>query len=161
MNPLNPFHIGLYTVRPAVNDDLASLRSLVPMLYREDGDTDFPAENIERTFDTFEKNPHLGIILIIELDEKIIGYTIIATYYSNEYGGTLVCFDEVFVLPEHRGKGIGTNLLTTLMSKRPFNAVGCWIEVSSRNKRASDLYERLGFKPFKYNVLMYEYPVEE
>mmetsp|Transcript_15922 Transcript_15922/g.47893 ORF Transcript_15922/g.47893 Transcript_15922/m.47893 type:complete len:243 (+) Transcript_15922:52-780(+) len=55
---------------------------------------------------------------------------------------------EVAVVPAHRRKGIGTRLLTTLLSAKRIQdaaATTAWLEVKSGNEAAVALYNGLGF----------------
>ena len=75
----------------------------------------------------------------------VCGYALLIPYWSNEFGGTLLFVDELFVDEAHRGQGIARSFLTFLAGDRPYRAVALALEVSPRNERARALYESLGF----------------
>jgi ribosomal protein S18 acetylase RimI-like enzyme len=52
---------------------------------------------------------------------------------------------QVFVLPEHRGAGLGTALASAAIAAAP-DAEDLWI-CADDDARAKHLYERLGFRP--------------
>jgi ribosomal protein S18 acetylase RimI-like enzyme len=59
----------------------------------------------------------------------------------------------VAVLPEHRGQGVGTRLLSLARSHaRNIGLSELSIIVFERNIRASALYERVGFRPVKRSL---------
>ena len=81
------------------------------------------------------------------------GYALLIPYWSNEFGGTLLFVDEMFVIPEARNHGIGRSFFKYLEKVRPFDAVALALEVSPGNKGARRLYESLGFHPRENSTL--------
>ena len=79
------------------------------------------------------------------LQKNAVGYLVICFDYSLEYGGKGAWVDELFVAAEHRGKGIGTELLDLAETvSRELGARMLHLEVSHGN-RAVELYQRRGF----------------
>ena len=65
---------------------------------------------------------------------------------TSKYGG----IQNVGITPAHRGRGVGTALLTAAL--RGFQQVGlprAYLEVTAQNERAVRLYKRLGFQRTK------------
>jgi GNAT superfamily N-acetyltransferase len=63
-----------------------------------------------------------------------------------EHGGLVAWLDELFVLPEHRGRGIGRALLRRALEVA--NEKGCRaldLEVDFEHAQAERLYRREGF----------------
>ncbi len=60
-------------------------------------------KKISRTFLAFAKDPAKGETLVIEKDKKIIGYALLANFWSNEWGGNVLFLDEIYLKPEFRG----------------------------------------------------------
>jgi predicted GNAT family acetyltransferase len=48
--------------------------------------------------------------------------------------------------PAHRGKGFAANLIWQLVRNHRREGLVSWLHVSSENRRAIDLYLRMGFK---------------
>jgi ribosomal protein S18 acetylase RimI-like enzyme len=70
------------------------------------------------------------------------------TLRANELGGEVCTIDELYVDPEHRRRGCGTELLEGLSGRAaPWasSAVALTLEVTPDNVYARRLYERLGF----------------
>ena len=130
-------------------DDTQHLPKLVPMmqaLYEEDES----ASTVD--YSRFEDNvkfilahEYRGRIFLFSKGESIVGYAILIPYWSNEFGGTLLFVDELYVVPEARNQGIGRSFFTFLDETRPFDAIALALEVSPQNLRARQLYESLGF----------------
>ncbi|MDR1699505.1 MAG: GNAT family N-acetyltransferase [Prevotellaceae bacterium] len=102
-----------------------------------------------RTFEEAMKgNPYLRV-LMIEVDNQIVGYALLSFTYSNEAGGMVVLVEEVQIDKPQRGKGIGTELLHFLEKEYP-NAKRFRLEVTRNNLRAIELYEKLGYERLDY-----------
>ena len=76
------------TYRQFRTSDKKTVVELIKSLYREDpeGKPVFD-EKINKTFNQLTKHPDKGTIMIVEVDSKIIGYSILINFWSNEYGG--------------------------------------------------------------------------
>lgn len=76
---------------------------------------------------------------IILLDEKPVGRMIVARH---DYA---IRFVDFALLPEARGKGIGTRLFREVLDEAAATSRPCLLKVLKANPRAVQLYERLGF----------------
>jgi GNAT superfamily N-acetyltransferase len=91
--------------------------------------------------------PLRGRIVLFQEHLSLCGYALLIPYWSNEFAGTLLFVDEMFVIPEARNRGIGRNFFKFLRETRPFDAVALALEVNPTNAGARRLYESLGFRP--------------
>jgi ribosomal protein S18 acetylase RimI-like enzyme len=122
---------------------------MVYQLYREDpGAKQMTPNKVSQTVNQLRNNPNKGRILIFETEGRIVGYAILIFYWSNEYGGDIVHIDELYVKPEHRGRGIAAAFLKQL-HRQSYGAVALELEVTPSNTRALHYYKRLGFKETK------------
>ena len=136
--------------RPATPGDLPDLIRLVEALYAEDPSPQNPDSGHTRlTFSEFERHPEKGDIRVFEYDGNVAGYAILVWFWSNEYGGNKLVVDEIYVLPEYRGKGISTAFFQFLTAHFAASAVALELEVTPGNAAARRLYERLGFRKAK------------
>ena len=91
-------------------------------------------------------DPLLGRVLVADVDGEIAGVAVMSWVFSLEHGGRSVWLDELYVLPEHRGHGVGTALLRAACARASADgAVAMDLEVEAGHERAFDLYARLGF----------------
>lgn len=132
----------------------AEVLSMMHALYAEDEavspvDQSRFAANVE--FLVF--HPSSGSIVLFRERETLVGYALLIPYWSNEFGGTLLYVDELFVVPEARRRGIGTAFLILIEKHRPFEAVALALEVSPGNASARRLYQSIGFHPSR-NILL-------
>jgi ribosomal protein S18 acetylase RimI-like enzyme len=101
--------------------------------------------------------PCRGRIILFSEVGLLRGYALLIPYWSNEFGGTLLYVDEMFVMPEVRNRGIGRSFFRFLDEEKPFEAVAVALEVSPSNAAALRLYESLGFSHRENSVLTYRF----
>lgn len=116
-------------------------------------DKPLSAEFAERTFAQFKAHPDQGGIIVFEADTELVGYAILINFWSNEFGGNVLNVDELYVVPNWRGQGIGTGLMEYLITTKYNQAVMLQLEVSPDNERARKLYTSLGFVTYKNETL--------
>lgn len=139
--------------RPMDASEQELVRTMIKAFYQNaetdvvpDGDSGMNDEKITRTFRQFQAWPQTGTILVIENQAGIIGYSILVNFWSNEYGGTILVIDELYVSEPFRGKGVGSAFLKHLIRSRYNHWVGLKLEVLPYNTDALRLYEKLGFR---------------
>jgi ribosomal protein S18 acetylase RimI-like enzyme len=132
-------------------EDQAALRSMIHSLYADDskGGDDHAAsdEHIDRTIERTRSHPDQVQLKIFKVNGVVAGYSLLTNYWSNEHGGLVLILDEVFVLPEFRGKGISSQFFKQLFEMPEYVMV--YLEVFPGNTSAFKLYERIGFKQFE------------
>lgn len=126
--------------------DKKEIIELIQNLYKEDSYVEnISLQKINRTIKELFLHNEKGSIFIIEEKEKIIGYAIIINYWSNEFGGNILFIDEIFILPDYRNFGVGTNFINYLIKNKINSSVGIQLEVTKANTNAKNFYEKLGF----------------
>ena len=84
----------------------------------------------------------------------ILGYGIVVFGYSIEFGGIDAFVDELYVVPSHRGRGIGTRILAGLEDAAKAGGSLCaHLEVDVDNAGALELYARLGYKAHQRHLM--------
>lgn len=111
-------------------------------------------DKIARTMRQSAEHPGSGRIQIFRENGAVAGYAILIPYWSNEYGGNIESIDELYVKPEWRGRGIGSQFLEHLAHNPPPNTVALHLEVTEQNEGAFRLYSRHGFKPVVYRHML-------
>lgn len=91
--------------------------------------------------------------LLLEDDGKTVGYSYLTQGYSAEAGGRMILIEELFLLPECRGKGYGSQVFQYLMDKYPGH-VRFRLEVTDVNQDAIRLYKKLGFDFLEYRQMI-------
>lgn len=136
---------------------LADLDSLLPLMrgyYRDDG-LAFDLERATRTLHRLLSEPQWGRVDLLRLDTTVVGYVAICFGFSLELGGNDAYIDELFVLPEHRGRGYASRAIHEIA--RQLSAAGLralHLEVDRDNAAAQQLYAGLGFERRERYFLM-------
>jgi GNAT superfamily N-acetyltransferase len=79
---------------------------------------------------------------------QIVGLAAISLAWTLEHGGKSAWLDELYVLPECRGRGVGRALLgQAVAAARELGCAAMDLEVDRDHSRAERLYRRAGFQP--------------
>lgn len=111
---------------------------------------DTPDQHFKDTFHAILEGSPLIEGYIFLLDGIRVGYGLIFITYSNEAGGLIYTWDEIYVLPEYRNHGLGTRYLEFCEETYKDKAALYRVEVEEENTGAISLYNRHG-----YNILPY------
>ena len=80
--------------------------------------------------------------------EKLMGYAMVATTFNCEYGLPCKWIEDLYILPDYRGRGIGGSFLDFVAARYPGALLR--LEVEEENEGAVALYKRHGFEVFPY-----------
>jgi len=90
---------------------------------------------------------------LVEKKEKI-GFFVLSLGYSPEHGGTDGFIDDIYIVPEHRGRGLGRAALDLALSESRNHGIRVLLlEVEADNDRAYHLYTSIGFTDTKRRLL--------
>jgi len=104
-------------------------------------------ERILRAIDGYLDHPELGFILIARRQKEIVGLACVSLIWTIEYGGKSCWLEELYVSPEARGTGTGSQLLNEVIKRaRQLECDAIDLEVESDHQRAEALYQRAGFR---------------
>ena len=85
---------------------------------------------------------------VFEENKEILGYGMIAKSFSTEFGKPCIWVEDLYLKPEYRGKGIGSQFFDYL--DQYYTDCIFRLEVEEENKRAIRLYEKCGFAVLPY-----------
>jgi len=133
------------TIRPAVPEDVGQIMAFIQALAEYEREPDaVTATEAELLRHGFGENPYFWC-LIAEADGVPAGFAFYFFDYSTWLGKPGLYLEDLFVLPEFRGRGIGKSLLQQLAAIALEK--GCarlkW-EVLDWNQPAIDFYEAAG-----------------
>jgi GNAT superfamily N-acetyltransferase len=133
-------------IEKATTADIAELSELLAILFHQEQEFK-PDHQLQAIgLQTIITNPDIGIILIARIDNKIIGMVNILYTVSTALGGRVGILEDMVVLPEHRGLGIGSDLLNAAITTARNN--GCLritLLTDNDNETAHAFYEKQGF----------------
>ena len=115
-----------------------------------------PDAYLERSFAEMMRSEEYLLGLIFELEGRTAGYALLCKTWSQEAGGPAIWIDELFVLEEYRGRGLGRELFASLESIAP--AARYRLEIEPDNLRAKKLYCSMGFEDLPYGQLVKDLP---
>ena len=108
------------------------------------------AEPLAKVLSNAVNEPACGFLLTARVDGQIVGVAYVATILSAEHCGIVAWLEELYVAPKHRGGGIGSGLVETVLERaRELGAVAIDLEVDEAHRQVATLYQGFGFRPLK------------
>lgn len=131
------------SITAAERDDC--VRLLVAQL-REHG-IDTPEESVRAAVEGVLEVPSRGRLVIVRDGADAIGVGYLSFLWTLEHGGPAAWLEELYVVPERRGEGVGTALLHAAFGiARIEGCVAIDLEVEASRDRVTSLYKREGFR---------------
>ena len=91
-------------------------------------------------------DPRHGFILLAQAGPRPVGLAYAAAHLSAEHGGLVGWLEELYVVPDSRGSGVGSALLREVLARAAqLGWRGVELEVVAGHERAVPLYLRHGF----------------
>lgn len=90
---------------------------------------------------------------VFEVDGIPAGYGMTAIGYATEAGGICIHIEDIYVLAQYRGQGIGTAFLEFVEDRYRDTAVRFRLEVEPGNEGADRVYRRMGYGELGYRQL--------
>jgi GNAT superfamily N-acetyltransferase len=125
-------------------------RALVELLAAQLGEHDVRLDRpgVVRAVAGLLARPERGRFLVAVERDQVVGFAALSFLWTVEHGGRAAWLDELYVLPERRGGGIGRALLrAALREAARAGAAAVDLEVEEGHERAALLYQREGFRP--------------
>ncbi|HTT41438.1 MAG TPA: GNAT family N-acetyltransferase [Steroidobacteraceae bacterium] len=134
------------TVRAAVAGDIPALLALVRRYWDFEGIDGFDALRIELLLKELTPGGPRGEILVSEAAGQLEGYLALVYVLSLEHRGLMAEIDELFVLPEARGRGTGSALLAAAEARlRARGCVRAQLQLALANQAGRAFYTRHGY----------------
>jgi GNAT superfamily N-acetyltransferase len=100
------------------------------------------------------RDSRFGHLVLINAGQQLVGYMMIGFGFSVEFGGRDALLDELFILPNFRGKGYGSRAIDfalALCADEQIEALH--LEADHFNESAHKLYLSLGFKDHQRHLM--------
>lgn len=145
------------TIRKLQKNDFDTVLSMMLVFYASDALLIHPGEAVLRKTltDALADTPYLEAFGFEE-DGVLTGYGMVAMSYSTEAGGLCAWIEDIYIKPEHRGKGYGTNFLDFIKSRYANRVARIRLEAEPENERAMAVYRKAGFAVLGYTQLVCE-----
>lgn len=138
---------------PLAIKDIESVIKLMQEFYAIDNYPMDP-ELSKQLFHTFLENENLGRAWLIKQNGQTAGYVILTFVFSFEYGGRIAFLDELFILPEVQGYGLGKQALDFIDVQSVLLDVKLiYLEVEQHNTIAQNLYTSKNYTLHKRNIM--------
>ena len=85
---------------------------------------------------------------VFECNGQLLGYGMLAKSYSTEFGKRCIWIEDLYLLPEYRGFGIGSAFFAFVEKRYPDCLLR--LEVEEENERARRVYEKNEFEVMPY-----------
>ena len=115
---------------------------------------------VERNFQELLQGhqQNTGRIFVAEVEQEVVGFINVQFEHESQmYLSSLVDYvyiSDIVVLQAYRGQGIGTMLLQQAEAfARQKGATTLKINVLAKNQQATDVYQRIGFRPYEIAML--------
>ncbi|MBI4690153.1 MAG: GNAT family N-acetyltransferase [Nitrospirae bacterium] len=133
-------------VRPANTNDLGSCIELLGLLFSREKEFK-PDPLVQRKgLETIIENPEAGAVFVYESEGVIQGMVVVLFTISTALGKKAAILEDMIVLPDSRGKGIGTSLIRHAMEFA--SNIGCGritLLTDHDNEPAHKFYNGQGF----------------
>ena len=133
-------------IQTATVDDLDTLIPMVEQYWKFEAIEGFDAARIRTLLSRVFEDGSLGRAWLARVYDEPAGYLLAMYVFSLEHQGLTAEIDEFFVLPQHRGLGLGGQMLAT--AEAHFRAEGCTnvsLQLGRRNEDARRFYREHGF----------------
>ncbi len=115
-----------------------------------------PLSHREATWQELMRSKEYAQCFFVCENEKEIGFMLLAYTFSQESGGKVAWIEELYILPEYRGKGYGTECFDYVKKEIEPTVSRLRLEVEEDNIKAKKLYSSLGFKILPYQQMVKE-----
>lgn len=142
-------------IRPMQTSDRSEVLEMMKVFYASDALLIHPSdESLSKMLDDcLSGGPYIEGY-VFENDGQIAGYGILAKSYSTEACGLCIWIEDIYVKPNHRGKGLGSSFLSFVEDHYRHSAARIRLEAEPDNSRAIEVYRKAGFEELGYTQLI-------
>ncbi|WP_445749727.1 GNAT family N-acetyltransferase [Polaribacter sp.] len=136
-----------FIIREIQQKDNAALAKVVRNVILEMGaptvGTAYEDKATDQLFETYQKER--ATYFVLEHNQKVLGGAGIAQL--DNFDGNVCELQKMYFLPEARGKGLGSKMITICLEKaKEFGFESCYLETLPYMKDAMKLYKKNGFQ---------------
>lgn len=137
-------------IRKATNEDSGLILSFIKSLAEFEKLSHEVVATEAKITETIFENKNAEVVIAETEESGPVGFALCFQTYSTFLAKPGLYLEDLFILPEQRGKGYGTKLLKHLAQTAVERDLGRfeW-SVLNWNQKAIDVYEKIGAKPQK------------
>jgi GNAT superfamily N-acetyltransferase len=135
------------SIQAATVEDIDSLLPMVEQYWRFENIEGFDPARMRGLLTRVLEDASLGRAWIARIYGEPAGYLLAVYVFSLEYQGITAEIDEFYVIPPHRGLGIGASMLAA--AEAQFRIEGCTnvsLQLGRSNEAARKFYQQHGFE---------------
>lgn len=141
-------------VRKITENDKAEYLKMAKDFYNSDAVLhSIDEKNFIECFKELMRSEEYALCFILEHENDIAGYALLANTFSQEAGGMVCWIEELYIKPEYRNMGLGSEFFSYFDSNIAINLKRVRLEVEEDNSNAIRLYRRLGYKNLDYKQM--------
>jgi len=136
-----------YSIREATHADLETIVGFTVREADEAEGVELSGDEVRRGVRGGLEDPGLARYWVAESPEgDVVAATSVVTEWSNFHGGEYWWIQSLFIVPEHRGRGLVERVMDFLAdAARTAGALDLRLQVHQSNQRALRAYQRCGF----------------
>lgn len=144
-----------YMIRRAEHSDLKTLVGFSLQEAREAEGAEKSGDDVRRGIEVALRDPAAAIYWVAEAPDRCLVAAIsVVTEWSNFHGGRYWWIQSLFIVPEHRGRGLVEQLLDHVaQAAHETGALDLRLYVHQSNHRAVRAYHRCGFRVAPYAIM--------
>ena len=146
MPEIDVLAVAQTVVEPARRSDRAELVALMGMLFEQEVEFRPDPQAQSRGLDRILDHPDVGLILVARQGLKVVGMVNLLFTVSTALGERVALMEDLIVLPERRGAGVGSALVAGAVGHA--RRLGCrrlTLLTDAVNDGARHFYEEQGF----------------
>ena len=127
-------------------DDLPRLVALLKILFSQEAEFTPDYGKQARALERILSEESAGTVYVAREEGLVVAMASLIYTVSTAEGGTAALFEDLIVLPSHRGRGIATALVRFIIAEaRRRGVLRLTLLTDMQNERAQALYRKLGF----------------
>ena len=130
----------------ARREELPQLVALLGILFSQEAEFTPDDAKQTRALEKILSDESTGSIYVAREGRRVVAMANLIYTISTAEGGTAALFEDLVVLPTHRGRGVGSELVRFVIEQaRKKGVLRLTLLTDMQNERAHALYRKLGF----------------
>lgn len=147
-------------VRAAGLENLEQIVEFNAAIARETENLELDRERLSEGVRAVFENPARGRYFLATRGGKVLGQAMITTEWSDWRNGDVWWLQSVYVAPPERRRGVFSHLFQAIEQQaRASGARGLRLYVDKLNKRAQQIYQRLGMQASHYKMMEVDFVI--